>query len=302
MWCPTACSGPSPTMPPMARQATPRPPPALNFHPMTPSTDLNDTLFERAKRVIPGGVNSPVRAFRAVGGTPRFVQRAQGAYFWDANGQKYIDYIGSWGPMILGHGHPAVLEAVQKAALDGLSFGAPTEREIELAEEILKLAPSAEQVRLVSSGTEAGMSAIRLARGYTGRSKLIKFEGCYHGHADALLVKAGSGLATFGHPTSAGVPPAVVQHTLVLEYTNIEQIEAAFAAHGAEIACVMIEPIAGNMNFVRATVPFVKRIRELCTQHGALFIFDEVMTGFRVALGSAQSLYAQAIPGFAPDI
>ncbi len=265
-------------------------------------TDRNDQLFDRAKQCIPGGVNSPVRAFRAVGGTPRFVQRAQGAYFWDANGQQYIDYIGSWGPMILGHGHPAVLEAVQKAALDGFSFGAPTEREVELAEEIIKLVPSIEMVRLVSSGTEAGMSAIRLARGATGRKKIIKFEGCYHGHADALLVKAGSGLATFGNPTSAGVPPEVVQHTLVLEYNNVAQIEAAFAEQGADIACVMIEPIAGNMNFVRASVPFVKRIRELCTQHGALFAFDEVMTGFRVGLGSAQGVYAELIPGFEPDM
>ena len=262
----------------------------------------NDQLFERARQVIPGGVNSPVRAFRAVGGTPRFIARAQGAYMWDAEGTQYIDYIGSWGPMILGHGHPAVLEAVQKAAVEGFSFGAPTEREVELAEEIIRHVPSIEQVRLVSSGTEAGMSAIRLARGATGRSKIIKFEGCYHGHADALLVKAGSGLATFGHPTSAGVPAEVVQHTLVLEYNNLEQIEGAFQAHGPEIACVMIEPIAGNMNFVRAAVPFVRRIRELCDQHGALFIFDEVMTGFRVAPGSAQSLYAAAIPGFRPDI
>jgi glutamate-1-semialdehyde 2,1-aminomutase len=269
---------------------------------MTPSTDLNLSLFERARRSIPGGVNSPVRAFKAVGGTPRFVQRAQGAYFWDANGQRYTDYIGSWGPMILGHGHPAVLEAVQKAAMDGFSFGAPTEREIELAEAIIRLVPSMEMVRLVSSGTEAGMSAIRLARGATGRSKIIKFEGCYHGHADALLVKAGSGLATFGNPTSAGVPPEVVQHTLVLEYNNVEQLEAAFAQHGADIACLMIEPIAGNMNFVRASVPFMKRCRELCTQHGALLAFDEVMTGFRVALGSAQSVYAQLIPGFEPDM
>jgi len=265
-------------------------------------TDRNEELFARAKRVIPGGVNSPVRAFKAVGGTPRFVQRAQGAYFWDANGKRYIDYIGSWGPMILGHGHPAVLEAVQKAALDGFSFGAPTEREVELAEEILKLVPSMDMVRLVSSGTEAGMSAIRLARGATGRSKIIKFEGCYHGHADALLVKAGSGLATFGNPTSAGVPPEVVQHTLVLEYNNVAQLEEAFALHGREVACIMIEPIAGNMNFVRASVPFMRRCRELCTEHGALFVFDEVMTGFRVALGGAQSVYAKAIPGFAPDM
>ncbi len=269
---------------------------------MTSSTDRNEILFERAKRVIPGGVNSPVRAFRAVGGTPRFVQRAQGAYFWDANDQRYIDYIGSWGPMILGHGHPAVVAAVQKAVTEGFSFGAPTEREIELAEEILKFVPSMEMVRLVSSGTEAGMSAIRLARGATGRSKIIKFEGCYHGHADALLVKAGSGLATFGNPTSAGVPAEVVQHTLVLEYNNVQQLEEAFALHGKELACLMIEPIAGNMNFVRASVPFMQRCRELCTQHGALLVFDEVMTGFRVALGSAQSVYAQAIPGFKPDI
>ncbi len=264
--------------------------------------DRNLDLFERAKILIPGGVNSPVRAFRAVGGTPRFVQRAQGAYFWDANGQRHIDYIGSWGPMILGHGHPAVLEAVQKAVLDGFSFGAPTEREVELAQAIVDLVPSLEMVRLVSSGTEAGMSAIRLARGATGRRKIIKFEGCYHGHADALLVKAGSGLATFGNPTSAGVPPEVVQHTLVLEYNNPQQLEAAFAEHGADIACLMIEPIAGNMNFVRASVPFMKRCRELCTRHGALLVFDEVMTGFRVALGGAQSVYAKLIPGFEPDM
>ncbi|MFY9460042.1 MAG: glutamate-1-semialdehyde 2,1-aminomutase [Aquabacterium commune] len=269
---------------------------------MSTDTSRNAALFERAQRVIPGGVNSPVRAFKAVGGTPRFVERAQGPYFWDAEGTRYTDYIGSWGPMILGHGHPEVLAAVHKAALDGFSFGAPTEREVELAEEILKLVPSAEQVRLVSSGTEAGMSAIRLARGFTGRNKIVKFEGCYHGHADALLVKAGSGLATFGHPTSAGVPAEVVQHTLVLAYNNIAQIEEAFASQGSEIACVMIEPIAGNMNFVRASAPFMQRLRELCTQHGAMLVFDEVMSGFRVALGSAQSIYAKAIPGFAPDL
>jgi glutamate-1-semialdehyde 2,1-aminomutase len=262
----------------------------------------NAALFERAQGVIPGGVNSPVRAFRAVGGTPRFIARAQGAALWDVEDRRYIDYIGSWGPMILGHGHPAVLEAVQRAARDGLSFGAPTEREIELAESIIRQVPSVEQIRLVSSGTEASMSALRLARGATGRSKIVKFEGCYHGHADALLVKAGSGLATFGHPTSAGVPPEVVQHTLVLEFNNVEQLEQAFAANGDDLACVMIEPIAGNMNFVRACLPFMKRLRELCTQHGSLLVFDEVMTGFRVALGSAQSLYADAIPGFSPDL
>ncbi len=273
---------------------------------MKPDTESsahnNATLFERAQRVIPGGVNSPVRAFRAVGGTPRFITRAHGPAFWDAEDRRYLDYIGSWGPMILGHGHPAVLEAVQKAAVDGFSFGAPTEREIELAEAIINLVPSLEMVRLVSSGTEAAMSAIRLARGATGRSKFIKFEGCYHGHADALLVKAGSGLATFGNPTSAGVPPEVVQHTLVLEYNNVAQLEEAFALHGPELACLMIEPIAGNMNFVRASVPFMRRCRELCTQHGALLVFDEVMTGFRVALGGAQSVYARDIPGFEPDL
>jgi len=269
---------------------------------MPATADRNQTLFDRARQVIPGGVNSPVRAFKAVGGTPRFVARAQGAYFWDANNKRYIDYIGSWGPMILGHGHPAVVEAVQKAIGDGFSYGAPTEREVELAEAILARVPSMDMVRLVSSGTEAAMSAIRVARGATGRSKLIKFEGCYHGHADALLVKAGSGLATFGNPTSAGVPPEVVQHTLVLEYNNLEQLEQAFALHGPELACLMIEPIAGNMNFVRASVPFMKRCRELCTQHGALLVFDEVMTGFRVALGSAQSVYARDIAGFEPDM
>ncbi len=257
----------------------------------------NFELFERASRVIPGGVNSPVRAFKAVGGTPRFITHAQGAYFWDAENTRYIDYIGSWGPMILGHGHPSVVEAVIRAAQTGFSFGAPTEREIELAEEILKHVPSMEMVRLVSSGTEAAMSAIRLARGATGRKKIIKFEGCYHGHADALLVKAGSGLATFGNPTSAGVPPEVAQHTIVLAYNDLAQLEEAFVLHGKELACLMIEPIAGNMNFVRASKPFAKRCRELCTEYGALLVFDEVMTGFRVALGSAQS-----VMGIKPDI
>jgi glutamate-1-semialdehyde 2,1-aminomutase len=266
------------------------------------AVSTNEELFVRAQQTIPGGVNSPVRAFRAVGGTPRFIERAQGAYLWDAEGRRYIDYIGSWGPMILGHGHPAVLEAVHRAVDEGLSYGAPTEREIELAEAICAQIPSVEQVRLVSSGTEAAMSAIRLARGATGRAKLIKFEGCYHGHADALLVKAGSGLATFGHPTSAGVPPEVVQHTVVLEYNNVAQLEQAFDEFGSEIACVIVEPIAGNMNFVRASLPFMKAMRELCTRHGALLVMDEVMTGFRVALGGAQSVYARQLPGFAPDI
>jgi glutamate-1-semialdehyde 2,1-aminomutase len=263
-----------------------------------PHANMNNAeLFERAQKVIPGGVNSPVRAFRAVGGTPRFIARADGAYMFDAEGKRYIDYIGSWGPMILGHGHPAVLEAVQKAAAEGFSFGAPTEREIELAEAILALVPSMEMVRLVSSGTEAAMSALRLARGATGRKYIIKFEGCYHGHADALLVKAGSGLATFGNPTSAGVPPEVVQHTLVLEYNNLAQLEEAFTLHGHEIACLMIEAIAGNMNFVRASAAFAQRCRELCTKHGALLVFDEVMTGFRVGLQGAQGVL-----GIRPDL
>ena len=221
--------------------------------------NTNQNLMQRASSVIPGGVNSPVRAFKAVGGTPKFITKGIGAHFWDAEGVRYTDYIGSWGPMILGHGHPAVLEAVIKAAETGFSFGAPTEREIELVEEILRHVPSMQMVRLVSSGTEAAMSAIRLARGATGRTKFIKFEGCYHGHADALLVKAGSGLATFGNPTSAGVPQEVAQHTIVLEYNNLTQLEEAFILHGKELACLMMEPIAGNMNFVRASAPFAKR-------------------------------------------
>ena len=269
---------------------------------MTQNTDLNIALFERAKGVIPGGVNSPVRAFAAVGGTPRFVKRAQGAYFWDQNDQQFTDYIGSWGPMILGHGHPEVVEAVQAAVLEGFSFGAPTEREVVLTEKIRALMPSMDMVRLVSSGTEAGMSALRLARGYTGRNKIIKFNGCYHGHADALLVKAGSGLATFGASSSAGVPADVAKDTIVLEYNDVAQLEEAFAKMGSDIACVIMEPIAGNMNFVRASVDFTRRISELTREHGALLIYDEVMTGFRVALGSAQSLYAKEIEGFAPDI
>lgn len=269
---------------------------------MTPNTDLNLPLFERAKTIIPGGVNSPVRAFNAVGGTPRFVQRAQGAYFWDTNDQQFVDYIGSWGPMILGHGHPEVVATVQAAVLEGFSFGAPTEREVVLAEKIRELVPSMEMLRMVSSGTEADMSALRLARGYTGRNKIIKFNGCYHGHADSLLVKAGSGLATFGASSSAGVPADVVKDTIVLEYNDVAQLEEAFAKIGNEVACVILEPIAGNMNFVRASVEFTRRIRELTQEHGALMIYDEVMTGFRVALGCAQSLYAQQIEGFVPDL
>jgi len=257
----------------------------------------NDQLFERAQKTTPGGVNSPVRAFRSVGGTPRFITRAEGPYFWDADGKRYIDYIGSWGPAIVGHAHPEVVKAVQDAATRGLSFGAPTEAEIEMAEEIVKLVPTLEQVRLVSSGTEATMSALRLARGATGRDKIVKFEGCYHGHADSLLVKAGSGLLTFGNPTSAGVPEDFVKHTLVLDYNNVQQIEEAFANFGSEIACVIVEPVAGNMNLIKGTREFLQALRDLCTRHGALLIFDEVMCGFRVALGGAQELY-----GIKPDL
>lgn len=252
---------------------------------------LNKQLFERAQLTTPGGVNSPVRAFRSVGGTPRFVTRAAGPYFWDAEDQRYIDYIGSWGPAIVGHAHPAVVKAVQEAAERGLSFGAPTEGEILMAEEICRLVPSVEQVRLVSSGTEATMSALRVARGATGRDKIIKFEGCYHGHADSLLVKAGSGLLTFGNPSSGGVPADFVKHTLVLDYNDSAQLEETFRALGDQIACVIVEPIAGNMNLVRATPEFLQTMRRLCTEYGSVLIFDEVMSGFRVALGGAQSLY-----------
>ncbi|QYF91619.1 glutamate-1-semialdehyde 2,1-aminomutase [Massilia sp. PAMC28688] len=256
-----------------------------------PDTSHNDTLFARAQKTTPGGVNSPVRAFKSVGGTPRFITRAEGPYFWDADGKRYIDYIGSWGPAIVGHAHPEVVKAVQEAAARGLSFGAPTEGEILMAEEICRLMPSIEQVRLVSSGTEATMSALRLARGATGRDKIIKFEGCYHGHADSLLVKAGSGLLTFGNPTSAGVPEDFVKHTLVLDYNNVAQLEDAFASMGDTIACVIVEPVAGNMNLIKATPEFLRAMRELCTRHGAVLIFDEVMCGFRVGLGGAQELY-----------
>ncbi|MTV40068.1 glutamate-1-semialdehyde 2,1-aminomutase [Duganella radicis] len=261
------------------------------------TTSKNDQLFERAQKTTPGGVNSPVRAFRSVGGTPRFITHAEGPYFWDADGKRYIDYIGSWGPAIVGHAHPEVVKAVQDAATRGLSFGAPTEAEIEMAEEIVKLVPTLEQVRLVSSGTEATMSALRLARGATGRDKIVKFEGCYHGHADSLLVKAGSGLLTFGNPTSAGVPEDFVKHTLVLDYNNVAQIEEAFANFGDQIACVIVEPVAGNMNLIKGTREFLQALRDLCTKHGALLIFDEVMCGFRVALGGAQELY-----GIKPDL
>jgi glutamate-1-semialdehyde 2,1-aminomutase len=259
--------------------------------------NTNESLFARAQKTTPGGVNSPVRAFRSVGGTPRFITKAQGPYFWDAEDRRYIDYIGSWGPAIVGHAHPKVVQAVQEAAARGLSFGAPTEGEIDMAEEICKLVPSIEQVRLVSSGTEATMSALRLARGATKRDKIVKFEGCYHGHADSLLVKAGSGLLTFGNPTSSGVPEDFVKHTLVLDYNNTQQLEEAFKAAGNEIACVIVEPVAGNMNLVPATAEFLQTMRRLCTEYGAILIFDEVMSGFRVALGGAQSLY-----GITPDL
>ena len=257
----------------------------------------NAELFERACRSIPGGVNSPVRAFRSVGGTPRFVARANGPYFWDAEGKRYIDYIGSWGPAILGHAHPEVVKAVQDAAVDGLSYGAPTEAEIRIAELLIERLPSMEQVRLVSSGTEATMSAIRLARGATGRNKIIKFEGCYHGHADSLLVKAGSGLLTFGNPTSAGVPAEFVSHTIVLDYNDSQAVREAFKAHGKEIACVIVEPIAGNMNLVKPLPGFLETLRELCTTHGSVLIFDEVMTGFRVGPQGVQGL-----TGVTPDL
>ncbi|PTQ88396.1 glutamate-1-semialdehyde 2,1-aminomutase [Agitococcus lubricus] len=251
----------------------------------------NQELFTAACRHIPGGVNSPVRAFKGVGGTPIFFSKGQGAYLWDADGKAYIDYIGSWGPMILGHAHPDIVRAVQEAAVNGLSFGAPTEAEIQMADKVCELMPSMEMVRMVSSGTEATMSAIRLARGYTQRDKLLKFEGCYHGHADSLLVKAGSGLLTLGVPTSLGVPADLAKHTLTLPYNDIAALEQLFGQMGEEIACVIIEPVAGNMNCVPPSLAFLQSLRRLCTEYGAVLIFDEVMTGFRVALGGAQALY-----------
>ena len=235
-------------------------------------TDRNEQLFTRAKTVIPGGVNSPVRAFGSVGGVPRFIKKAQGAYVWDENGTRYTDYVGSWGPAIVGHAHPEVLEAVREAALGGLSFGAPTEAEILIAEEICRRVPSVERLRLTSSGTEATMSAIRLARGYTGRDRIVKFEGCYHGHSDSLLVKAGSGLLTFGNPSSAGVPADFTKHTLVLEYNNVAQLEEAFAQAGSEIACVIVEPVAGNMNLVKPTPELVRGVRSSTAEDCAVLI------------------------------
>jgi glutamate-1-semialdehyde 2,1-aminomutase len=260
-------------------------------------SNRNEELFLRAQQRIPAGVNSPVRAFRSVGGTPVFFECASGAHLWDANGKRYIDYVGSWGPMVAGHTHPAVVEAVQAAAGRALSFGAPTESEIELAELICTLVPSIEMVRLVSSGTEATMTAIRLARGYTGRTKIVKFEGCYHGHSDSLLVKAGSGALTFGNPSSAGVPDDIAKHTLVLDYNDSAQIEALFKSQGAEIAGVIVEAVAGNMNLILPKPGFLETLRKLCTQYSAVLIFDEVMTGFRVSLGGAQERY-----GIRPDL
>lgn len=260
-------------------------------------TSRNQQLFEKSQQLIPGGVNSPVRAFRSVGGTPIFFKKGLGSKLWDADGKEYIDYINSWGPMILGHAHPEVVAAVQQAAANSLSFGAPTGLELEMAELINQLVPSMEQVRLVSSGTEATMSAIRVARGFTKRNKIIKFEGCYHGHADALLVKAGSGLLTFGEPSSAGVPPEVAAHTLTLDYNNSQMLKDTFASMGDEIACVILEPVVGNMNLIVPHREFLTTLRELCSQHGTVLIFDEVMTGFRVALGGAQALY-----GIRPDM
>jgi len=257
----------------------------------------NETLFARAQKTIPAGVNSPVRAFRSVGGAPPFIVRGEGAHLWDADGRKYVDYVGSWGPLIVGHAHPEVLRAVNAKARDGLSFGAPTEIEIEMAEYLCRRLPSMEMVRLVSSGTEATMSALRLARGYTGRAKIVKFEGCYHGHSDGLLVKAGSGLLTFGQPSSAGVPPSITQDTVVLPYNDLAAITAAFKEAPEAIAAVIVEPIAGNMNMIKPKAGFLEGLRALCSQYGAVLIFDEVMTGFRAHRGSVQGLY-----GITPDL
>ncbi|MHA6606342.1 glutamate-1-semialdehyde 2,1-aminomutase [Photobacterium damselae] len=254
---------------------------------MSKSSDL----FAKAQRTIPGGVNSPVRAFAGVGGTPLFIERADGAYIFDADGKAYIDYVGSWGPMILGHNHTAIRDAVIEAARNGLSFGAPTEMEITMAEMVSRLVPSMEMVRMVSSGTEATMSAIRLARGFTGRDKIIKFEGCYHGHADCLLVKAGSGALTLGQPSSPGVPEDFAKHTLTCTYNNLESVREAFASHPDQIACIIVEPVAGNMNCIPPVAGFLEGLREICDEFGALLIFDEVMTGFRVATGGAQGHY-----------
>ncbi|MDZ7870238.1 MAG: glutamate-1-semialdehyde 2,1-aminomutase [Rheinheimera sp.] len=258
---------------------------------------LSEQLFERAQHTIPGGVNSPVRAFKSVGGTPIFIDRADGAYLYDVDGKRYIDYVGSWGPMLLGHNHPAIRSAVIAAAEKGLSFGAPCPAEIEMAELVSRLVPSMEMLRMVSSGTEATMSAIRLARGYTGRNTIVKFEGCYHGHADSLLVKAGSGALTLGVPNSPGVPADFAKYTLTSEFNNLAQLQALFAEHGSDIACIIVEPVAGNMNCIPPQPGFLQGLRDLCDQYGSVLIFDEVMTGFRVALGGAQAYY-----GVQPDL
>lgn len=258
---------------------------------------MSETRFQLAQHYIPGGVNSPVRAFKSVGGEPVFIQRAKGPYLWDADDKQYIDYVGSWGPMILGHAHPDVVEAVQQAAENGLSFGAPTEIETELAKKICELIPSIDKVRMVSSGTEATMSALRLARGFTGRDKIVKFEGCYHGHSDSLLVKAGSGALTLGVPTSPGVPASLAEHTLTLQFNNLEQVEQLFDQSGEQIAAIIVEPVAGNMNLIPPDDGFLQGLRTVCDKYGAVLIFDEVMTGFRVDLRGAQGLY-----GVTPDL
>jgi glutamate-1-semialdehyde 2,1-aminomutase len=272
-------------------------PPLLDYAAAAKPLESQVSLFTEACKYIPGGVNSPVRAFRGVGGEPVFFARAKGPRVWSADGREFIDYVGSWGPMILGHAHPDVIGAVQRTAEHGLSFGAPTEIETTVARKLIELVPSIELVRMCSSGTEATMSAIRLARGFTGRHKIVKFEGCYHGHSDSLLVKAGSGMLTLGVPTSPGVPPELAAHTITLSYNDAAQVRAAFAGIGAEIACVIVEPVAGNMNCIPPVPGFLETLREECTRHGAVLIFDEVMTGFRVAKGGAQALY-----GVRPDL
>ncbi|WP_345851065.1 glutamate-1-semialdehyde 2,1-aminomutase [Shewanella algae] len=257
----------------------------------------SEDLFEQAKKTIPGGVNSPVRAFNGVGGSPRFIEKADGAYIYDADGKAYIDYVGSWGPMILGHNHPKIREAVLKAVENGLSFGAPTELEVQMAEKVIEMVPSIEQVRMVSSGTEATMSAIRLARGYTNRDKILKFEGCYHGHADCLLVKAGSGALTLGQPSSPGIPADFAKHTLTAVYNDLDSVKELFSQHPQDIACIILEPVAGNMNCIPPVAGFLEGLRELCDQFGALLLIDEVMTGFRVSKSGAQGHY-----GVTPDL